>query len=422
MCVAGLDAMLFDTGLEPHSACASAWCERMGPRDLQEIAEDDVFDDFVEALKLRPLEKRRLRKALLANIGLGSNLPAVSAQVASDKSSTYLCQTSALASKGVAVSFKKALSCHDGIPRLTELQRSRSDPTPKCPQNDAEVEEEADGNLDATACSSPTNLAPSPTSLFPTVTFDGYEQHDACPVANVDPNTLTVALGGFDGYEQFDEWFWADGESMMVGGAANAAETSSHFSEQIGLVMMPMEVMPSPFVLAYPLGQPQCWPEKQARPQTLEQAFSEFSQIYRIRWSVDARKLDTTDKEAVSPAFELAGWANAQFKMVMRPKRVEDSRGGASFKKARGKGSVQLKLVNKLEEAAHLSVMFRLAVGNPISWKRRERPRGPVRHDFFEKPICGLPEGRDEWDFRKAVDDATQTFVVSLDVLSITLD
>merc|ERR1712217_419925 len=99
--------------------------------------------------------------------------------------------------------------------------------------------------------------------------------------------------------------------------------------------------------------------------------------------------------------------------------KVEDARGGASFKKAKGKGSVQLKLVSDNDESARLSLTFRLSVGNPNAGKKRERPRGLVRHNFNERPICGLPKGRDQWDFKKAVDEITHTFVVTLEVLTV---
>ena len=30
----------------------------MGPKDMEEIGEEEIFDEFAEALQLRPLEKR----------------------------------------------------------------------------------------------------------------------------------------------------------------------------------------------------------------------------------------------------------------------------------------------------------------------------------------------------------------------------
>merc|ERR1712203_252231 len=85
--------------------------------------------------------------------------------------------------------------------------------------------------------------------------------------------------------------------------------------------------------------------EEDAREQTLWQSFSTCSQTYRVRWTVDARKLKSTDREKVSPLFELGCGPEFQFRMVMRPKKMDDNRGGACFKRARGRGTVELKLV-----------------------------------------------------------------------------
>eukprot|EP00913_Durusdinium_trenchii_P007699 g7233.t1 len=54
-------------------------------------------------------------------------------------------------------------------------------------------------------------------------------------------------------------------------------------------------------------------------------------------------------------------------------------------------------------------VTFRLSVGSEKAAKQL-KPRGPN--------ICGLPSGQDDWDFGKAVDEKTQTFVVCLEILS----
>merc|ERR1712066_906067 len=93
---------------------------------------------------------------------------------------------------------------------------------------------------------------------------------------------------------------------------------------------------------------------------TLAQAFSVASSIHRIRWTVDARRLRSTDREAVSPNFELVAGSEINFKMVMRPRKMEDTRGGNSFKKAKNKGTVQLRIVTALEETSRLVVKFRL--------------------------------------------------------------
>jgi len=151
----------------------------------------------------------------------------------------------------------------------------------------------------------------------------------------------------------------------------------------------------------------------------MQTAFSVASSIYRVRWTVDARKLKSTDREMVSPSFDLSfAGGQVQFKMVMRPIAVSEGRGGASFKRAKGKGTVELRCLSEVSPSMKPVVIFQIAVGSSISKAKQFPPRGPVKHDFTQKPIVGLPEGSEQWEFGKAVDEATQTFVVSLEILS----
>merc|ERR1712216_187434 len=67
--------------------------------------------------------------------------------------------------------------------------------------------------------------------------------------------------------------------------------------------------------------------------------------INHVSWQVDARKLDSQDKQAVSPQFVIAlpVLGPQPFKIALYPKVTNDSKRGASFKKAKGKGKVVLK-------------------------------------------------------------------------------
>lgn len=154
------------------------------------------------------------------------------------------------------------------------------------------------------------------------------------------------------------------------------------------------------------------------RQPVLQRVFSVASSLYRIRWSVDAKKLKSTDREAVSPAFELNFSVPVQFKMVIRPKVTCNARGGASFKKAKGKGSVEVRCLGEIDPSVNSCVTFRISLGGGKDSGSSEAPRGPVRHNFAEHTICGLPEGQDEWDFSKAIDESSQAFVVCLEILS----
>ena len=46
---------------------AHGWCDKMGAVVLDELGEGDVFGEMCKSLELKPLEIRRLRKALQAN-------------------------------------------------------------------------------------------------------------------------------------------------------------------------------------------------------------------------------------------------------------------------------------------------------------------------------------------------------------------
>jgi len=141
---------------------------------------------------------------------------------------------------------------------------------------------------------------------------------------------------------------------------------------------------------------------------------SERDVVQHFVWRVDARKLRSSDRRAASPVFSLrlSGSAEcepAQFKILIRPTSVAETKGGSSFKKAKGRGALELNCLQSLDPGCTRSVRFRLAVGS-------QPPRGPVRHDFSLNTLCGLPEDLEQWDFSKEVDPLSDTFEVHLEV------
>jgi len=142
-----------------------------------------------------------------------------------------------------------------------------------------------------------------------------------------------------------------------------------------------------------------------------------------INWTVDAKKLRANDRLTVSPLFKLCdGNVNAPplpFKMTVTPKMVSDGKGGASFRKAKGKAIIQLKCEAPREDMESNPIRFYLS-----AWSgRQEDPRmqaarGPVTCNFAQSGICGLPKDREIWDFPSVVDEQSQTFVISLEVLA----
>lgn len=153
------------------------------------------------------------------------------------------------------------------------------------------------------------------------------------------------------------------------------------------------------------------------QPQTLTTTMR--GDICHVHWTIDARKLHGSDRVAVSPPFELACGAPVTFKMMVSPKVSFDGKGGASFRKARGCGIVQLKCEAQVSEVIAGSMTFRLSIGSGFGEKAVwQEARGPVQHNFTKSGICGLPKDEEEWDFNSVVDESSQTFVVCLEVLA----
>lgn len=148
------------------------------------------------------------------------------------------------------------------------------------------------------------------------------------------------------------------------------------------------------------------------QPHTLEIAVSQDSVITGVIWTVDAKKLKSNDRVAVSPPFSLYG---APFRMMLHPKISSESKGGASFRKSMGRGFLQLKCESKVQELAGARFTFNFVVGS--SKKRLEAARGPITHDFTTGGIVGLRKGQDEWNFSQCVDKCSDTFVVCLEIL-----
>ena len=154
-------------------------------------------------------------------------------------------------------------------------------------------------------------------------------------------------------------------------------------------------------------------PTAAPRAPVLQRAFSVNSRIFRIHWTVDARVLKTSDREKVSPPFEVSmDGKEIQFKMCLRPSLTSESRGGASFRKAKGKGTVDLRCLNEISPTRSCAVTFRVAIGKGSESHKVSKT---MKHDFSQKPICQL-EGEEEWDFKTVTDEETQTFVVVLEV------
>jgi len=155
-------------------------------------------------------------------------------------------------------------------------------------------------------------------------------------------------------------------------------------------------------------------------PTLLTRAHSVNTGIFRIHWTVDARKLKSNDRVHVSPQFEIDFYTSSvPFKMLIHPKVVSELKGGHSFRKAKGRGKVELKCEGVVDEAAGAMVTYRLLIasGKAGDKEKRTLPRGPVKHDFARGGVSGLKQEDQEWDFPSVVDEETQTFVVVLEIM-----
>jgi len=162
--------------------------------------------------------------------------------------------------------------------------------------------------------------------------------------------------------------------------------------------------------------EPEAPPADIDRPQTLQHTFSVNSGCMRWTWNVSARKLQSGDTHAhISPTFHLSfgeSFPHVPFKMMIHPKVASTAKGGASFKKARGRGYIEVVCEESLADDCP-EVGLRIIVG---SGDARLPTRAIISHRFAERAVASLPRGQAEWDFRAAVDRETGTFTVCLEI------
>jgi len=445
---AALQAALAAVHLEGSLEAACTWCGENGAWGLEELAADDVFPDFANDVGLKRLEARRLLKVF---------------EGASGSTKTREAATEAHASPVFAPQPRGFFPGRSGYqpavvvkntfldfnsPELLAGNRANTLPV-KFPDDDSEEEEEEDeddaaeegsgGEAQAALLASPTGSIKMPA---------------------VSSNPLTCKLTTFDNFESSTYWDWQEarggGNSSLPDNtsacpADHPAASATSASDMANMMYMPSPMWPGMAPMMYPMvpmpmdatvtaqqmqtqAQMQMamagmmipsmgtgtvmttlGSETKPRDKVMERVFSMATQRERIRWTVDARKLKSSDREAVSPNFEVSCGELLSFKMVLKPKAMDSAKGGACFKKSRNKGSVELRCVTELDSPILKPFLtFRMQI---TSDRRSEPFRGPVYHNFAERSMCGLPDGQDEWDFGKVVDRTTNTFAIVLEVL-----
>merc|ERR1712054_51786 len=127
-------------------------------------------------------------------------------------------------------------------------------------------------------------------------------------------------------------------------------------------------------------------------------------QPLRVRWPVDGKKLKSRDQQIVSPVFEM--YPGCLFRLMLKPKVFGSKKGQASFQKARGVGSVELKLVECELKAPALRL--NISVGDAFAC-------GPITYDFGESSVAGFNDTKDYCNFGAAVEQSTNTFLIALE-------
>ena len=120
-------------------------------------------------------------------------------------------------------------------------------------------------------------------------------------------------------------------------------------------------------------------------------------------WTQPNKFLRSTNKNAVSPSFQIYG---ADWKLVLAADASD--KGNASFKQSKGRCSMKLKCERISEGTPALTIMFRFFVGDmPV--------RGPAMHDFKNgTALAGLKRNDEPWDLLTQVKDMTVTVGVEL--------
>mmetsp|Transcript_86039 Transcript_86039/g.221541 ORF Transcript_86039/g.221541 Transcript_86039/m.221541 type:complete len:372 (-) Transcript_86039:42-1157(-) len=147
----------------------------------------------------------------------------------------------------------------------------------------------------------------------------------------------------------------------------------------------------------------------QALPRQALQLCQEGDAIV-LYWAVDAKKLRGSDKGLVSPPFDLPFPEPTPFKIMLVP------RGGMSFGKAGGKGSIVLKCGIAMGQPVDSARIIRYRLIGSEASNASAFTRGPIRHDFSQNGVCNLPKDQQEWDFSQAVHDKSQTVTVCIEI------
>jgi len=148
------------------------------------------------------------------------------------------------------------------------------------------------------------------------------------------------------------------------------------------------------------------------KPPVLQRHKSVSTQLFRFRWNIEEGQLKKNDREKVSPPLKIdVDGVECCFKLIVKPKEISTARGGRSFKKSKGKGTID---VTCTDQHHGINMKFVVAVGKSGSSSFTDQSTA-IDHDFSSRHICSVPN---EFDFQAAVDETLQQFCVSLQVMA----
>jgi len=144
---------------------------------------------------------------------------------------------------------------------------------------------------------------------------------------------------------------------------------------------------------------------KSMRPGTLETRRLQEHTSTLVKWCVDALKFTSNSGRLVSPDFQLHFPFPGEAEPLALSFRMMVIGGkNAGFKKAKGRGSLELKCSSAVPPGLQSITAF-VAV---CAGESQLIGAKPIKHSFVEKTCCQLRNGEEaSWDFKKLIGDAT---------------
>lgn len=135
-----------------------------------------------------------------------------------------------------------------------------------------------------------------------------------------------------------------------------------------------------------------------------------------IHWNVDGRKLESQDKQILSPEFELqlpGVPETTPFRLMILAKETR-GKGCRGFLKAKGRGRLFIKCGCSSVPESAAAVAFRVTVGAGTDAEKSKVLRP---HQFADHSCCPLQEDKEDWGLLPAVSCESKHFEVLIEVL-----